>query len=301
MGEFSIWHWLVLLIFGGIGYAVYRSANPKPTKPIYSQTVAPRDDGSSNDQAPTNDELYERVADELRQNSLRQGLWAKAFAEADGDKAKAQAAYIRYRVAELQQLAPASDISTAQQNSENTTKSTQGFSIPLTNPGQVRPWVRYWARMFDVYSFSLVGGVILAFIAPEFLEKQNEYALGMMLVFAWVFVEALLLSSFQTTPGKWLFKTNIALTSASPINFSQALARSFKVWWRGFGTGFPIAAMITMIIAHRRLTRNGITSWDKDDGFLIAHETIGVPRVLAAIAFFFVFLVVAAIGNSANA
>ena len=89
MGEFSIWHWLVLLIFGGIGYAVYRSANPKPTKPIYSQTVAPRDDGRSNDQAPTNDELYERVADELRQNSLRQGLWAKAFAEADGDKAKA--------------------------------------------------------------------------------------------------------------------------------------------------------------------------------------------------------------------
>jgi len=168
-------------------------------------------------------------------------------------------------------------------------------------PSQVRPWVRYWARMFDVYSFSLVGGVILAVIAPQFLEKQNEYALGMMLVFAWVFVEALLLSSFQTTPGKWLFKTKIALTSGSPINFSQALARSFKVWWRGFGTGFPIATMITMIIAHGRLTRNGITSWDKDDGFSVAHETIGVPRVLAAIAFFFIFLLVVAIGNSANA
>ena len=168
-------------------------------------------------------------------------------------------------------------------------------------PSQVRPWVRYWARMFDVYSFSLVGGVILAVIAPQFLEKQNEYALGMMLVFAWVFVEALLLSSFQATPGRWLFKTKIALTSGSPINFSQALARSFKVWWRGFGTGFPIATMITMIIAHGRLTRNGITSWDKDDGFSVAHETIGVPRVLAAIAFFFIFLLVVAIGNSANA
>jgi len=59
--------------------------------------------------------------------------------------------------------------------------------------------------------------------------------------------------------------------------------------------------MITMIIAHGRLTRNGITSWDKDDGFSVAHETIGVPRVLAAIAFFFIFLVVVAIGNSANA
>lgn len=182
---------------------------------------------------------------------------------------------------------------------------TQPESKPITDvvsaPNQIRPWVRYWARMFDVYSFSLVGGVILAFIAPQFLERQNEYALGMMLVFAWVFVEALLLSSFQTTPGKWLFKSSIALTSGAPINFSQALARSFKVWWRGFGTGFPIATMITMIIAHGRLTRNGITSWDKDDGFSVAHETIGVPRVLAAIAFFLVFLVFVAIGNSANA
>ena len=73
------------------------------------------------------------------------------------------------------------------------------------------------------------------------------------------------------------------------------------MWWRGFGTGFPIAAMITMIIAHGRLTRNGITSWDKDDGFSVTHEKIGVPRVLAAVAFFFVFLVIVAIGKNANA
>src|SRR5260221_2071847 len=68
---------------------------------------------------------------------------------------------------------------------------------------EVRPWVRYWARTFDVYSFCLVGGFILGIFAPQFLARQNEYALGMMLIFAWVFVEALLLSSFQTTPGKW--------------------------------------------------------------------------------------------------
>ena len=189
MGSFSIWHWLVVLILGGIGigYAAYRSAHPKPTKHSYSPIAASSRHSSSSDQTQTSAELYERVADELRQNTLKQGLWAKAFADADGDKAKAQAAYIRYRIAELQnvQTPSAADISSAQ-----SPKSSL-----------VRPWVRYWARMFDVYSFSLIGGVILAFIAPQFLAKQNEYALGMLLVFAWVFVEALLLSSFQTTPG----------------------------------------------------------------------------------------------------
>ncbi len=174
------------------------------------------------------------------------------------------------------------------------------FTEPSFNSSQARPWVRYWARMFDVYSFCLVVGVILAFIAPQFLAKQNNYALGMLLFFAWVFVEALLLSSFQTTPGKWLFKTNVASASGFPISFSQALTRSLKVWWRGFGAGFPIATMITMIIAHGRLTRNGITSWDKDGGFSVTHEIIGVPRVLAAVAFFLVFLVLVAVGNSVN-
>ena len=95
----------------------------------------------------------------------------------------------------------------------STQNPTPSVVIPVTeissSSTQVRPWVRYWARMFDVYSFSLVGGVFLGIVAPQFLARQNEYVLGMMLVFAWVFVEALLLSSFQTTPGKWLFKTNI--------------------------------------------------------------------------------------------
>ncbi len=52
---------------------------------------------------PNNNELYEHVADELRKNSIKQGLWAKAFSESDGDKSKTQAAYIRYRISELQQ------------------------------------------------------------------------------------------------------------------------------------------------------------------------------------------------------
>jgi uncharacterized RDD family membrane protein YckC len=189
-------------------------------------------------------------------------------------------------------------LSTAQPLMQNMTIPASEVSSAST---QVRPWVRYWARMFDIYSFSLISGVFLGISAPDFLERQNEYALGMMLVFAWVFVEALLLSSFQTTPGKWLLKTNIALTSGSPIGFSQALTRSLKVWWRGFGTGFPIAALITMLVAHGRLTKNGITSWDKDEGVLISHEKIGVPRVLATVAFFVVFLVIVGIGKSANA
>lgn len=162
---------------------------------------------------------------------------------------------------------------------------------------QVRPWVRFWARMLDVLSFSLIFGLILGLIAPQVLVKPNDAALGIFAFFAWIFVEAVMLSTFQTTIGKWLFKTNISLNSGASISFSDAISRSFKVWWRGLGAGLPIVSLITMNVAHGRLTRNGRTSWDEDTCFSVTHERIGILRVLAAITFFLLFLVVVAFGQ----
>lgn len=88
MGSFSIWHWVVVLILGGIGYAIYRSAHPKPIKHSDSPIVASSGHSSSGNQTQTSADLYEHVAEELRQNTLKQGLWAKAFAEADATKQK---------------------------------------------------------------------------------------------------------------------------------------------------------------------------------------------------------------------
>src|SRR5262245_43037219 len=86
----------------------------------------------------------------------------------------------------------------------------------------VRPWVRYWARMIDIYAFCAVAVVFLGISAPRFVETTNEYILGMILMSAWILVEALMLSSFQTTPGKWVFNTQVALASGEPISFPQA-------------------------------------------------------------------------------
>ena len=169
----------------------------------------------------------------------------------------------------------------------------------LKEVGLVRPWVRYWARIFDIYVFCLAVGFILGmFEFEEFLDNTNDVALGMILVFIWILVEAILLSSFQTTPGKWLFKTKLTTISGEQINFSQAFSRSLKVWWRGLGTGFPIATLITHIIAYKNLTRDGITSWDRESGFTVTHAKIGIPRVIVAVAFFVGFFIFVAIGGN---
>ena len=53
--------------------------------------------------APAEELLYAMVMREMQQGIRRDGLWAQARAETDGDPQKAQAAYIRLRVVTLRQ------------------------------------------------------------------------------------------------------------------------------------------------------------------------------------------------------
>lgn len=58
-------------------------------------------EGSKHQDKLSEEYLYGSVADEIANNHVSPGLWAKAFSEADGDEKKAQARYIKARVALL--------------------------------------------------------------------------------------------------------------------------------------------------------------------------------------------------------
>jgi hypothetical protein len=166
---------------------------------------------------------------------------------------------------------------------------------------KVRPWVRYWARMFDITLFSLAAGFLIVYFAPNaFSEPGSEQFLGIFILFIWAFIEASLLSTFGITPGNLLFRIKFVLTSGSKFSYSEALTRSLKVWWRGLGTGFPLISIVTMLVAHNRLINNQQTSWDREGGFIINHEKIGILRILVAVAFFIVFLGLISISNAIN-
>lgn len=173
-----------------------------------------------------------------------------------------------------------------------------------TSVAQVRPWVRYWARMFDLYLISIASGVAISILYPDAFSEQNsdqfDQLFGLAVFFAWVFIESLFLSTTGTTPGKWLFKIRLIPSSGETLDYSTAFSRSFKVWWRGLGIGFPLVSFITLLVSYNKLTKNGITSWDRDSGVTVAHERIGPLRVIFAIAFFVSFLFLAAIGSATD-
>ena len=65
----------------------------------------------------------------------------------------------------------------------------------------------------------------------------------------------------------------------------------------GMGMGLPLVSMVTLIIAHGKLKRGGVTTCDADSGYEVVHRPVGVARTLAAIVFFVVFLMLVGAGS----
>jgi uncharacterized RDD family membrane protein YckC len=164
---------------------------------------------------------------------------------------------------------------------------------------QVRPGVRFWARYFDYFLFAFVFGFVFGIIEPSVVQIP-EIVLSMLLIFIWIFIESYLLSSWGTTPGKWLLKTTVRDSAGKKLSFSNALKRAFTVWWRGMALGIPIIIIITLIISYNKLKKDGITPWDSEGNFVITHEKISGLRILVTVLCFVAFFILMVIGVTAG-
>lgn len=154
-----------------------------------------------------------------------------------------------------------------------------------------RPWIRYWARYLDIIIFSLFLGIFLGIFAPSILDSSDIF-LTMLILFVWIFAESVCLSSWGTTPGKWLLRTHLKDSNGNKLSFSVALNRSFAVWLRGMGTGFPIVTLFTLISSYNNLAKTGTTSWDKEGGFIVTHNKVGFIRATVAVCIFIVWVLI---------
>lgn len=181
-------------------------------------------------------------------------------------------------------------------SSDSTTDVNWSGYIP-SGP-QVRPWIRYWARTADFLLFCIVGGMIAVIIWPQLVEI-NDTLLGIILLLAYNFVEPIMLASLGTTPFKWLLCVRVRNHDGSKLSYFRALHRTFSVWLRGQGLGVPLIALFTCISSYKRLTTDGITSWDSNGGFTVSHQTVGWWRWLIFIGFISGFIALLVLGSEA--
>ena len=99
----------------------------------------------------------------------------------------------------------------------------------------------------------------------------------------WVLVETLLLSTWGTTPGKWLMRIELTDERGEILKFKAALKRSAQVWIRGMALGIPILTPLAQIHAYSVLMQKGVTSWDSLCNTVVRHHRVPTARWVAAL------------------
>ena len=124
----------------------------------------------------------------------------------------------------------------------------------------IDPWSRFFARSIDYSLFGWFVDVIFSGIGID----SDQYYIVFLSWIIYIPIEAIMLTAFATTPGKFLFGLRVRSLYANKITFKIALKRSFLVFLKGEAIGLPIIAFVAIQIAYSRLKETRSTLWDDE-------------------------------------
>jgi uncharacterized RDD family membrane protein YckC len=148
-----------------------------------------------------------------------------------------------------------------------------------------RPGLRLLARVIDWMLIALVPSVFASSISG-------------VVWLVWFPLEALSLSRWGYTPGKWLLGIAVRDARGGRLSFRDAFHRSAALWAYGFGAN-TLFGVVTGVLAYGGLKRTGATYWDALDGNVVRHGPIGAGRATAAAAVIVVGLIAVGLAGAA--
>lgn len=159
-------------------------------------------------------------------------------------------------------------------------------SLPETsNVSQIRPLVRFAARMIDINVFMMFVGFFIGVF-----QGQSNAVIIILALFILNFSEAYLISTCSTTFGKWLCGTYVYDSDGNRLAYSKALKRSFLVYVSSCGLYLPIISLATMGSEFVMLRKKGETYADNKGNFLVKHRKIGAIKTLFVVSLTATFL-----------
>ena len=181
--------------------------------------------------------------------------------------------------------------------SENDTHQSESFNFTYRECYQVRPWVRYFARLLDILIFSaIVVFPVLYFliksenliIAQDFI---TEVIINVIAMFIFCFYQAGVTRIFGSTPGKALMKINLLNAHGGPLTYKELLKREFGIYTSAMALGIPLLSLFSLLWAMKKLATTGKTFWDEEGGFIVRHQVIGTVRIIAYIVILLTIIV----------
>jgi uncharacterized RDD family membrane protein YckC len=140
--------------------------------------------------------------------------------------------------------------------------------------------------------------VLLALVSPGSALLSSDYGLAWVAAFLWVPVEALLLVSLGTTPGKYLLGMRVQRADGRPLSFGNALHRAVSAWGLGCAFLIPLAYLFTFNSQYNRLRKGRESTWDESGGYVVIHSPLSLPRVLLLVVAVGLIIALIALGAS---
>jgi len=173
---------------------------------------------------------------------------------------------------------------------------------PLVEEGRTivpQPWVRWFARILDMWTVAFVFGAVLAAAGREMPGGQLGDTLAVMLLI--VPFEAAWQSSLGTTPGKSLLNVRVRERDGQRLSWPRALRRAIDVWLVGMACGIPLVSLLTMSRQYSALRRDGIATYDAREGFVVTHGPVTRGRAVFLTVLVVVLMSLLVIGVAATA
>ncbi len=164
--------------------------------------------------------------------------------------------------------------------------------------GILHPWRRFFARFIDTILFVYPLYYIGFDLSDSIHILTNTLYIPIISIVImntlWIPLEAMCITYFGATPGKWLFGIRVKDRSGSRLIFSSAIKRTLYMYVVGAGLGLPIVTIFTLFFSFTRLLQTGTTVWDAANNSVVTHTPWGYIRtfccvitVFAAFVFYF--------------
>lgn len=141
--------------------------------------------------------------------------------------------------------------------------------------GAHHPWPRFFARVIDMalvaplLYFSLFYPIgeypFIEFLLGTYRAAPLAAAplfIAVIVFVLWVPIEAVFLSAFGATFGKWVFGIRVQNSDGKLLSYGKAFIRSCKVLLFGLVFNLPIINMVACLLSYMKLVKTGSTVWD---------------------------------------